>query len=297
MPNKENISEELSLISAVVAGISRVSPYEAPQGYFDELPGRVLGAISLRNPEKPIPNPYSVPAGYFAGFAEQLMDRIKSAQVGEADRELAMISPLLNSIDKKTPFRAPDGYFGHLAENIISGVQAIELVNDELENLSPLMMSLQPIRVYEAPEGYFELFPATVLEMVTVSGTEKASEKTEATVISIGRGRKMLKYLSAAVVAGLILTAGWFRFYQSGQTVTAGTMDVAGNLSKASDQEIQNYLDNQNTPLAEVLSNSNATATLDINDVDVKNILVDVSDDELRQYLDDNDGTKDPVTN
>jgi hypothetical protein len=289
MPNKEDILEELRLISAVIAAIPRKSPYEAPFGYFDELPGRIIGAISLRNPEQPIQNPYTVPAGYFTTFAKQVMARIKSGQVGQSDQELAMISPLLNSIDKKTPFQTPDGYFGNLAGNIISGVQAIEFVNDELENLSPLMTSLQHSHVYQAPEGYFELFPATVLGAVT--------EKRQAAVIPIGRGRKWLRYLSAAVVAGLILTAGWLGLHRSGQVITAGSTDVAGNLSKASDQEIQNYLDNQNTPLAEVLSNTNATATLDINDVDVKNMLGDVSDDELNQYLDDHDGTKDPVTN
>src|ERR1700748_2917044 len=100
MEGKENILEELKQISAFVAGISRVTPYGLPEGYFEDLASKVLVRIrageGLRNfgadnppflpyrtdqhtdnigPELPASlstDPvYSVPTGYFEGFAEK----------------------------------------------------------------------------------------------------------------------------------------------------------------------------------------------------------------------------------
>ncbi len=107
-----------------------------------------------------------------------------------------------------------------------------------------------------------------------------------------------MKYSAAAVTAGLILTMGWLGFHRpafapAGNDVATNL--VASNLSKVSDQEILNYLDNQNIQLAETAANS--TATLEFNDADVKNILGNVPDAELDQYLEDNGGNKNPVTN
>ncbi len=101
------------------------------------------------------------------------------------------------------------------------------------------------------------------------------------------------------MTVGLILTIGW-RLSFNHPVQPAGGNDLvnnlSNNLSRVSDQEILNYLENQNIPLAETMANS-STATLDFSDTDVKNILGNVSDDELKEYLDDNGGTKDPVTN
>jgi hypothetical protein len=326
MKSKENIAEELKLISEFVAAIPRGEqpPYALPEGYFDGLAAKVMEVIKASELSLTKNNPYTVPQEYFEGFAGKLLARIKAGQTDDPREELSVLSPLLDSIDKKSPFQLPEGYFNDLTGNILSGVQAIGFVNDELENLSPLMTGLRDRSVYQAPEGYFDDLSTSILTRLKEQQTaQQISQQADpvsqqadpipaakqAPVISMDSRRdrlsgsgnggsrvgisKWLKYSAAAVAAGLILTMGWLGLYSPAPT--AGGSEVATNLSKVSDQEILNYLDNQNIPASETVTNS--TATLDLNDVDVKNILGSASDDELNQYLEDNGGTKEPVTN
>jgi hypothetical protein len=78
-----------------------------------------------------------------------------------------------------------------------------------------------------------------------------------------------------------------------------GTVDLASSMSqglhKVSDQEILNYLDDQNSILAEPVPNN--TATLDMNDSDIKTLLGDVPDGELQQYMEEHGRANDIATN
>jgi hypothetical protein len=289
MQHKEDIFEELRLISELVAGIDRRTPYAVPKGYFEGLSEEVLGRVKQ--------TPYGVPEGYFASFADKLMARLKVGREDHAGDELAGLSSLLSGLDKKTPFQVPEGYFAELTGNILSGIHAVDLVHDELENLSPLMTGLQHAKVYEVPNGYFDELPEAVLSVIKESAVPVMPIGRQALIISVSRRRKWLQVASAAIVTGLILTAGWLRF--SGSWKVAGDKQDAtvSLLTKASDQEIENYLDNQNVSLSEVLASNNSSSTLDVSDSDVKNILGDVSDDELQQYLENNGSPKDLVTN
>jgi hypothetical protein len=297
MQSKENIVEELKLISEFVAAIPRGTqhPFDLPQGYFEGLSDRVMEAIKI--PLFTKDNPYAVPQGYFEEFAGKLLARIKAGQSGDPREELSVLSPLLDRIDKRSPFQIPEGYFSHLSGAVLSGAQAIGFVNDELEKLPSLMAGLRDKSVYEVPEGYFDGLAGNILALAKKPATAPAA------VISMnsrdnGRRRsigKWLKYSAAAVTAGLILTMGWLGFHNPANGT--GSTDLVANLSKVSDQEILNYLESQNMPLAETTANSTATATLDLNDADVKNILGNVPDAELDQYMEDNGGTKNPVTN
>ena len=348
MKRTKEISEELSLLSKIVAGISQQTPYQAPAGYFEDFSGRVMGLIregrtvaglsgggfpvgdlsvggpgsvevdysdlTIKEVTLPFPdqaarvNPYTVPAGYFEGFAQQMLDRIKTGQeagnAGSAQsdslsagfgqeaplssgEELSLISPLLSRIGKKMPFEAPEGYFSELTAAVISGAQAIDFVNDELENLSPLMASLRNKTTYQAPEGYFDGVAGRVLEQLQQPVTAK--------VISMHRKRNWLRYSVAAAVAGLLLTGGWRVFHKPSSFAIASGFDLTKSLSGVSDQELENYLDNHNVSLAEAATNS--TATIDFTENDIKGMLGDVSDAELRQYQEDQGSVKEPATN
>jgi hypothetical protein len=85
MDVKNDISEELRLLSAVVAAIGRQTPYEVPEGYFLDLSARVLQlAIGqrVRGEVESKSLTFSVPEGYFEGFAQQVLNRIKSGAAG-----------------------------------------------------------------------------------------------------------------------------------------------------------------------------------------------------------------------
>jgi hypothetical protein len=350
MEGKENILEELRSISAFVAGISRETPYGLPEGYFEDLAGKVLLHIrtgvpprdqesgllipDFISPELPIrellgsadPAPlYSVPTGYFEGFAEKLMDRIKAGQrMGEeADisrpplektaipfpkvtgqsspedpaisplEELAILSPLLSRIDKKMPFGIPEGYFSSLPEVTTQNAK-------ENDYSSPLLANLKNKSAYQAPEHYFDTLAERILEKAQQQNTEQEAAPVQqpvpAKVISFDRSRSQRrnwwKYTAAAVMTGLILTGGWLKLHTPPPT---GPVDITKSLSNVSDQEIQNYLDNQNLPLSDELANT--TASLDISDNDIKSLLGDIPDGELKQYIDENGDTKDLATN
>jgi hypothetical protein len=105
-------------------------------------------------------------------------------------------------------------------------------------------------------------------------------------------GRKTwLRYAVAAAVTGILLTAGYFMFNGSNQ----GIVDPLNGLSKVSDQEIMNFLENQDLPLAEATSTS--TAILDLSDNDVKDLLNEIPDGELQQYAAEHNIPKDLNSN
>src|SRR5258708_2515781 len=325
MEGNKNISEELRLISGFVATISRVTPYGLPDGYFAGLAGKVLDRVragetlpklgldaagetdwsgndrepglspdDIRIPEflgagssAPV---YSVPEGYFEGFAGKLMSRIKAGQgVGEPDQspreELALLSPLLSRIDKKMPFEVPQGYFDELSGTVAANIGLLS-GHAEAENLSPLLAGLKDKQVYQAPKGYFESFSDTVL-------TKVKKPVPAARVISIGGRKNWWKYAAAAVMTGLILSGGWLKLHHSGSG--AGTIDLNTSLSNVSDQEIESYLDNHNVPVAESVPNS--TPPLHITHSDIKNMFGDIPHTEFNQYINDHWAIKDPATN
>jgi len=300
MNAKNEISEELRLLSAVVNDISRETPYRVPAGYFDGFPALILsltgevtgteGPFFATDEHKPLT--FSVPEGYFEGFAQGLLDKIKAGQtkvqvLDDPRQELAQLSPVLNSISRQLPYQTPQGFF---------------------EELSPIMAFLAEVRekpLYSVPEGYFDGLAGEVLSKVNPA--QEPARQAPAPVISMShnrRQRSFWKYSAAAVAAGLIFTIGWLRLQSPGNahhTAPVVLADVTSNLVKISDQDLQNFLDDQNdqsaddnSPTAEPM---NSTATLDITDSDVKSLLGDVPDGELKSYMEEHGGANDIATN
>jgi hypothetical protein len=288
MQAKNDILEELGSLGAgaILLEINRQTPdgtpYTLPTGYFEELPDRVMARIEDRALL------FSVPEGYFEGLASQVLDRIKAGQAGNgqadhtgsdrlesAREELALLSPTLDRIGRETPYRLPEGYF---------------------EEISPLLTLLREKTTYSVPEDYFDRLAAQLVAKAVRPVAETAK------VISIASPKgKVLngnwwKYSAAALVAGIILIFSW----PQGHSGDAGapqrqTLDLAQGLYQVPDQEIQNYMDDQNSILAEPITNS--TATLDMNDNDVKTLLGDIPDGELKQYMDEHGRASDIATN
>jgi hypothetical protein len=295
MQAKNDISEELKAISVLVDGISRQVPYEVPAGYFDNLSQRVLSRISAKSLT------FSVPDGYFDSFASRVLDRIKAGQSanqapgaisavmpGEGvEEELARLSAVVSGISRRTPYQLPEGYF---------------------EEISPVLTLIRGKATYQAPVGYFDRLAAETAAktQTTVKAVEVAPAAARVTAKVVGMGNRnskvikgnWWKYSAAALVAGLILTLSWPQLHTARtdeHLVGPMPMDLSRVLNKVSDQDIQNYMDDQNSILAEPVTNS--TATLDINDNDVKSLLGEVPDGELKQYLDEHGRANDIATN
>jgi len=328
MNKRSDILNELASISPVVARISGELPYEAPAGYFDSLAARILERIKAEDVSLPtvlqgvrvnpftVPagyfenlpeqvlqrikageeiiapvlraqpvNPYTVPAGYFEAFPAALLQRIKAEEAVSAQEELSALSPLLSGLNKQMPFHTPEGYFAELSDNAVSGAKAIDFVNEELENLSPVMAALKGKQVYEAPAGYFDALPGQLLDKV------KAIQPA-AKVVSIGFGRKWMRYAAAAVVVGIVAMSAWWLVGNSDKSgdpnrqVAKVKSVTPPDLDKVSDTELQDYLEDESVPLP---TDQLAVLTkTDIGASDMKDMLSEVSDEEIQKYLEQN---------
>ena len=211
MENRQTILEELAEISSLVAGIDRAEVYTVPVGYFEGLAFAVLLKIALDEKAGTDPvvpgngvHPYQVPQGYFDGFAAVVMQRVREEAAAEAAIE-DPVSPVLASIGRQNPYTSPPGYFDELALNVMTGVQALDMVNEQLENLSPELRSVQQKNTYSVPDGYFEQLPDAILQ--------KAASAPTTPVISLAsRKTNLRKYAVAAAVAGVIVLSGYL-FY------------------------------------------------------------------------------------
>lgn len=101
-------------LSPLVAGISRVNPYQLPAGYFESLPQDLLEGIRAEQPELGSRQPlFSVPAGYFDNLAASVLARVKQQEL-TVQQELEELAPLLNTISKEPVYQVPEGYFESL---------------------------------------------------------------------------------------------------------------------------------------------------------------------------------------
>lgn len=299
---KNDISEELRSLSALVATISRETPYRAPEGYFLSFPEAVLASVrevpqvAGLGEDKPLT--FSVPQGYFEGFAQQMLNRIKAGagKPGSSTGDDAMtnlgtitgtgteedvLPAILLQAGRRTPYSVPEGYF---------------------EGLSPIMAVLKDKNPYLVPEGYF----GTLADEVISKTAERSRSKAK--VVGFGRRMSWMKYAAAAVVAGLIVTVGWLRWHpntSSTQNLAATgsgakqvtPVEIANNLTKVSDEELQNYLVDQDTTLAQPVGNIGLMATVNMDDNNLKSLLGGVPEGELKQYVDEHGGTSDIATN
>jgi len=305
---KNDISEELRSLSALVATISRATPYRAPEGYFLQFPTAVLARVqpSPMKTASEVPRvveelgkslTFNVPEGYFEGFAQQVLNRIKSgtgsstgtgnlswrtSPSGALGDEEERLPTILIKAGKITPYTVPEGYF---------------------DGLSPILAVAKDKNPYLVPAGYFDGLAAGI-----AGKTAERQEHThrQARVISFGR---RIKYAAAAVVAGVIVTVGWLRWHTTTPSAprqlaavvpSASPAEIIKNLSKASDADLQSFLVDQDTTLAQPVGNMGnvgTMATVDMDDSNLKALLGDVSDGELKQYMDEHGGASDIATN
>ena len=240
---------ELRGISPTLASLPFIQPYQdVPEGYFEGLLDEIL--LQVREDQKSVilgeadkSVPYEAPQGYFHNLPAIIMQRIKANDQENSDEELETLSPLLGGLKNKNTFEVPRGYFDDLSGNAIAGAKAIEFVNVELENLSPLMSALKEKQVYETPAGYFESLPSAVLE--------KAKESAPpAKIVSINTTRRVMRFAVAAAVIGFVAVFAWFYANQPSTSIPAKGMDVA-DFRHISDTELQSFAESESGIFAE----------------------------------------------
>jgi hypothetical protein len=294
---KNDISEELRLLSELVATISRETPYRVTEDYFTDLSSRVL--VRIKTQHKPVA--FNVPEGYFDQFAEGLLARIKSGAAirlgegsgladtmgggwhgaaglglpgGEVEQELAALSPLLVQLRKRETYRMPEGYF---------------------EEVSPVLAVAKDLNPYTVPEEYFHRLPVEIAENVSDNPMHSDIGTGAAKVVAIGgRRTRLWQYSAAAVVAGLILTIGWLRLNVAGGSHGGTSLDIPAKIAKVSDQDLQRFLADQPSLSPQPIANLSVPG---FDDSDMRSLLGDVPDGELKQYIEEHGGGNDIATN
>ena len=242
-----------------------------------------LKAISPVLAELNAVTPYMVPEGYFESFAAQLMKRLREKEV-DPKVELEILSPLLSKISRQVPYTLPDQYFSDLSDQALAGAKAIEFVNEELENLSPLMSSLKSKTVYEVPAGYFDSLPEKILI--------EARKQEPAKVIVMRPVRRIMRYAVAAVLIGVMAISAWLMQRPAIESPVVKSKIEAG-IQKASDEEILNFIQNDEAPLSESMLNSDG----DMDESDIKTMLANVSDGELEQFANESIDQNNSISN
>jgi len=214
-------------------------------------------------------NIYSVPDGYFEGFASMIMSRIQAEEDG---------SVFLASLPKETPYEVPVGYFEGLEERMLVMIRNhadYQNSQEELESISPLLSSLNKKPVYSVPEEYFE--------NLSIPFDGKISKKEESKVVSF-TSRKWLRFAAAAVITGAIALAG-IEIYNNnrkdgGEKIMA---KVQKDVKKIDDiKQTQNLIDIMDGGM-----NEKELATVNKNNIktdDVQQLLKDVSAEELNDF-------------
>lgn len=213
---------------------------------------------------------YQVPAGYFAGLADEILKRIKALESTTAKEELFHLSPLLSSIKKETPFSVPNGYFDTLGKKIEQTLltKIDQSPEEELKDLSPLLSGLKKKTTYTIPEGYFENLQPTV-------GIE--SKSSEAKVMSITR-HKWFRYAAAAIIVGFVATLTFI--LQNKKDVDPDIKSYAWiqkNLKKVSTDDINEFVELANAETADVVK-------VDAKD-EINSLVKDISDKEIQDFL------------
>lgn len=208
----------------------------------------------------------------------------------EIAAELSEIAPILgkNGITVQ-PYGVPMGYFEQFADNLLLKIQnEADDPDTEIQAISPLLAGLSRKAPYQVPEGYFdkfgiqqekrEAFPIPPVEIIT---RDPEKIKPAARAVPLRSIRPFLKYAAAAVITGVIAGAAFLTLHNK------TSPDPLNGLTKVSDQEMANYLENQDIHWVPGTSAVKPTAAVEFDDTEISELLGNVSDAELEQYLPD----------
>ena len=165
MNNRIIIQDELQQVSPAMAAWEAKNPYTVPTGYFEGFASQMLmlvgeekefGVIISKN------TPYSTPLGYFEALPNVILKRIQE----QSDKPEDNIETSSITAGIQTPYKAPAGYFNALPGVILGRVKTEHITDatEELEAISPLLSGIGKKTPFSLPEGFFSELPVNVTE-------------------------------------------------------------------------------------------------------------------------------------
>lgn len=168
------------------------------------------------------PVPYSVPQGYFEAFPEKM-----TALAAGIDVPAGVGGEV---------FSVPGGYFDGLAADILNKVKALDSQESELADIAPVLAGIGRSMPYTVPQGYFESL--------------RARPAATARVITMRRANKWMQYAAAAMMAGMLVTGAFLFTDNRTNYDQEQDFDVTSELNKVSAHELVTYLNNPEHAIA-----------------------------------------------
>lgn len=222
-----------------------------------------LNGLNSQLPSETSGTPYSVPEGYFEGFAASVLSKIRAVPELSAREEIAELSPLLAGISRKMPYELPDQFFQTLDEDLLF------IMADEEESVTLSMIKKD--MPFEVPAGYFNDLPQQVLEKLPSQGAK---------VIHMS-SRKWMRVAVAAIFVGVITISGLLYFNGKNDVTVDNPQWVAKKLKNVSDRDLDEFV-----KTTDLNASSSVTAqNKSVKTAEVKKLLQDVSDNELDAFL------------
>jgi len=225
-------------------------------------------------------NIYTVPAGYFEGLADQILDCIKALEANDAKEELSYLSPFLSNVCKEMPYSVPTGFFQGLSEDVLKKISEHayhQTSKEEIEALSPLLSSLKNKNPYSTPAGYFEKIENGVIRK------DSFGEKKETKVISITK-RRWYRLAVAAVVIGIVAISG-LAIFKSKQVDP--NKNPQAWIEKNVDKKVSKNKLDEFVKLAEGESINVTYEKDDVKLAEIKELMKDVPEKEIVDFLND----------
>jgi len=235
-------------------------------------------ALKDHNPQ----NIYAVPAGYFEGLADQILNRIKALEATNAKEELTYLSPLLSTVSKEMPYTVPAGFFQNLSEDVLKKISEHEdyqTSEEEIGSLSPLLSSLKNKNPYSVPAGYFEALETNVVRK------DSFGERKETKVISITR-RRWYRLAVAAVVIGILVISGLLFINRNNKVTIAknpGKWIEKNVVDKVNKDKIDEFVTLSNDDNSEKVDDQSEAAKK----AEIKELMKDVPEKEIEAFLND----------
>lgn len=229
-----------------------------------------LKALDSQLPDSAERAPFSLPDGYFEGFAASVMARIKGEQELSAADEIQQLSPLLAGISRTMPFSLPDHYFSDNLDSLYAVVAE--------EPVSTLLSAGSKTTPYSLPEGYFEGLSAQI--------TGRIEEKKPVGGRVVSMRPRMMRWAVAAIMIGIVAISGIAYFNSNGSKKpdsipVDNPQWVATKLQNVSPKDIDEFVRSADATASTQAAPKNTEAK----PVEVKKMLHGVSDKELDEFL------------
>lgn len=124
MNRNSEILKELEAIAPALIPLQTRQVFFAPVGYFESFSAEVAEVLKYEHSDVlPLPSTVmSIPEGFFDGFANSVMQKIKMSEVSSAE-EIKELSHALAATGNDNVFTVPSTYFRNFPDMVLSQVQ------------------------------------------------------------------------------------------------------------------------------------------------------------------------------